>query len=271
MKLITANISFHQKDIVTHLIAFLLVILIFSLPLFGESRSALILLSATLILCVPAYRNDLKQILYQPWVLSSWSLFFIAFIACFWGPSSLEEKIFALEKYNTLLLLPILTVGFRSPGVRRTGLYAFLFAMIITCIASILQKYGLFPVYTDNSGRIFHDHIVTSYMMAFAAYLAATLGIDASRGWLWKASHFGLMMIYSTYILFVNDGRIGDVLYLFLAIIFFLQHFSRRQLIIFFPLFVFMFGLAYLYSPIMQQRSKEVISEIQTDQVLKLL
>ena len=62
---------------------------------------------------------------------------------------------------------------FRQRKLRIIGLHAFILAMLITCVLSILkdiQDPGGFPVH--DPAKIFHNHIITSFMMALAAYLS---------------------------------------------------------------------------------------------------
>ena len=259
----------HKKYLMANVLPTLLIIMLCLLPLNVECRKILLLTITALILLLPEYWNSLRRVFYTPWVLSALGLFGLSLIACLWSYGDLETRGFVLEKYNKLLLLPILIVGFRERWIRYMSLYGFLITMMINCIASILQYYELFPVFSHTINGLFYDHVTTGFMMAFAAYLAAALGFKKSRKFTWYLVHFGFMVIYSYQILFINDGRTGYVIYLFLGILFFIQYCTWRQTIIGLPCFLLIFSLSYFHSPIMQQRTNDLISENNSHQLGK--
>lgn len=259
----------HKKYLVANFLPPLLILMICLLPLNLECRKILLLTIIASILLLPDCRSSLRSVLYTPWVLSALGLFGLSLIACLWSYGDLETKGFVLEKYNKLLLLPILIVGFRERWIRYMSLYGFLITMMINCIASILQYYELFPVFSNTVDGLFYDHITTGFMMAFAAYLAAALGFKKSKKFRWYLVHFGFVVIFSYQILFINDGRTGYVIYLFLGMLFFIQYCTWRQTIIGLSCFLLIFSLSYFHSPIMQQRIHDLINENNAHQLGK--
>ncbi len=46
--------------------------------------------------------------------------------------------------------------------------------MVLTCIIALLKAKGIIPPFHSNDvNKIFYNHIITGFMMAYASYLAA--------------------------------------------------------------------------------------------------
>lgn len=240
-------------------VAFFLGASLLATPLSSTAKSIFIVLAISFIVVSPTYRRDLLNTLSQSWCMASLCFFFIALVACTWSPATLSEKWLEIEKYSKLLYLPILAVGFRDPMARRLGLYGFLLAMVITCVASILFFTGVFTPANVEAGGIFRNHIMTGYMMAFAAYLSSLLFLQ-QRG---KARIcYGLLVVlFSYHVLFVNNGRTGYVIYLLLMALLMLQWFSWRQALVGIVLGCSLFTLSYYQSPVMHSAIKSAVND----------
>ena len=213
----------------------LLVVSAFAIAVSSTAKSILVPLALMLIVFMPAYRQALIATLYQPWCQASICLFLIALVACCWSPASHHEKMLVVEKYSKLVYLPILAVGFRDQKTRRYALYAFLLAMLLTCLISLLKDAGLIKYHGDDPGNVFHTHIITGYMMVFATYLAATFMME-QRGRMRLVYAF-LVGLFSYQIFFVSLGRTAYIIYALLMVLFLLQMLSWRQ-----ALFAILFG-----------------------------
>lgn len=204
-------------------IPFLLVATLFFIPISLSLKSILIVASTLAILFTPYYRQQLRFAFSQKWSVAAIIFFIVALLACFWGSADFHARFSFLEKYSKLLYLPILAIGFRTQKTRTLGIYAFLLAMTLTCILSIMKAKG-------DAGEIFHNHIITSYMVAFAAYIAG-LFVIKTQGI--KRGLFAILTLLFTYqIIFINTGRLGYVLYLVLMILLLLQTFPLKYIAI---------------------------------------
>ena len=230
-----------------------------ALPLSSSAKSILVVISLGLIVFSPTYRRDLLQTLSEPWCQAALFLFCVAVIATAWSPAGLSAKGMVVEKYSKLLYLPVLAVGFRDAAARRLGLHGFLLAMLITFVASALMYAGVYSMPDMEAGGIFRNHIMTGYMMAFAAYLSALLFYQ-QRGRV-RILYALLTALFSFHVLFINNGRIGYVVYLLLMVLLMLQLFSWRQAVVGIFFGSVMVVTMYFLSPVMQVEVNRVVTD----------
>lgn len=240
-------------------VALFLAASLLALPLSSSAKSILVVISLCLIVCSPVYRQDLFRVLSEPWCKAAMFLFFIALLACLWGPATLREKCNEMEKYSKLLYLPVLVVGFRDPNARRLGLYGFLLAMMITFVVSLLMHVGIYSANDVEAGGIFRNHIMTGYMMAFAAYLSALLCYQ-EHGKI-RILYVILASLFSYHVLFINNGRTGYVVYVLLMALLMLQLFSWRQAVAGMVLGTVLVVSAFYVSPVMQAAVNNAVTD----------
>ncbi len=251
---------FHDKKAYSQSwVAFFLAASLLATPISSTAKSIFILVSVGLIIVSPVYWRDLSTVLTRSWSIASLCLFFIVCVGFFWSPASLHEKLISLEKYSKLLSLPILVVGFQDEKTRRLGLHGFLLAMVVTCIASAAISLGYYSSVNTESGGVFRNHIITGYMMAFAAYLSSLLFLKHQG----KARiAYGLLtLLFSYHVLFVNNGRTGYVIYLLLMGLLIVQSFSWRQAVFAAFLSCFLLAITFYESPVMQDAFSRAITE----------
>ncbi len=224
---------------------------LFAIPLSSTVKSIFIAVSLCLILFSATYRKDLWITFNQPWCKAGIFFFCIALIACAWSPATLHEKLLEIEKYSKLLYLPVLVVGFRDAYARRLGLHAFLFAMLATFFASVVVSSGLFSLSHIEASGVFRNHIMTGYMMAFAAYLSGFLFFQQhGRA---RIPYAILGFVFSYDVLFINNGRTGYVVFILLMALLMLQTFTLRQAVIGMLLGCSLMVVTFYESPVMQQ------------------
>jgi O-antigen ligase len=259
MNVVAAKSSFRDWPIETW-VAYFLAASLFAIPVSSTAKSILTVIALGLIAFSPSYRLDMIKTLSKPWCQATLALFFVAIAACLWSPASFNEESMVLSKYSKLLYLPILVVGFRDERARRLSLYAFLSAMLLTCLLSILKDWGLLDFHGIDPGEVFRNHIMTSYMMAFAAYLACFLFFK-QQGVMRVV--FALMaLLFSYQVLFINTGRTGYVIYLLLMVLLILQSFSWRQALLALVLGASFFATTFYFSPVMQEGVHHAITDL---------
>ena len=232
---------------------------LFAVPLSSTAKSILIVISLGLIISSPAYRRELLQTLSERWCQAAILLFLISILACAWSPATLAEKCIEIEKYSKLLYLPVLVVGFSDAKTRRLGLHAFLLAMTITFVLSFLMFAGIYQINDVEAGGIFRNHIMTGYMMAFAAYLAALLFFQ-ERGSV-RILYALLTILFTFHMLFINNGRAGYVIYLLMMVMLLVQMFSWRQALLGTVLGFAFVTVMYYQSPVMQKAVGAAITD----------
>ena len=249
-------------------VAFLLAATLFAVPLSSTAKSIVAVITISIIVLSPAYRQALLSMVTQSWCQAAIALFFVALLASIWSPAGFHEKMVAIEKYSKLLYLPILTAGFSDPRARKFGLHGFLLAMVVTCIASIAWLLGFYSHPEIEGGGVFRNHIMTGYMMAFAAYLSSFLLIRcySSKKREKKVIRLGyafLTLLFTYHVFFINNGRTGYVIYLMLMVLLMLQTFSWRQALLGIVLGCSLLGISYHQSPVMQEAIQKAIIDCQ--------
>ena len=128
--------------------------------------------------------------------------------------------------------------------------------MFITCCVSLF-RYVSDATY---SAKLFHDHISTSCMMAFAVYLSLVLAINSID---FKRIVFILLsMICSYQLFFVNEGRIGYVIYVVLMVLLLIQYLPKKYLIAAILAFIVLLGVCTERSPAFQHRLQQTMMDL---------
>ncbi len=230
--------------------SFFLVLSLFALPISSTARSVFIGIAVACFALDANSRFEVKQLLKRPWVISAIALFVLAAFGCFWSPASWHSKLAVLEKYTKLLYLPFFVVGFKDKRTRMAGIHAFLFAMLITSMLLIFKKLGWIHYGGPDPGKFFRNHIMTGYMLAFAAYLSAWLA-SSSQG-VRRVLYGVLTLLLSYTVLFICTGRMAYVAYAVVMLVWFFQCFSWRAALGLGGGFLFCFLVSYQVNPTMQ-------------------
>ncbi len=255
-----------------NLLHFLLPALLFVTPISSSAKSILLPMVIIIILLSPTHRQHLMTLCANRWCQFLLLLFFIAVIGCLWSQASLAERGLVLEKWSKLLYLPILIVGFREEKTRRWAAHAFLFAMLLTCLISIvlhLSQYNLSGKAAADG--VFRNHIMTGIMMSFATYLTAIFFVQQTHSIKKnpKLSRIGYLLmglLFSYQIFFVNQSRSGYVVYLLLTSLFIIQVFDKRQMMIAFLCTILAFSGCFYLSQVMRDTVRSAIQNIHTYQ-----
>ncbi|MDF1827845.1 MAG: O-antigen ligase family protein [Legionellaceae bacterium] len=237
--------------------SFFIVMTAFMIPISSSLRSVGVSLSVILVLLDASRHHDLKQLFKHPVVLSAYIFFMYTMLACLWSPASQHEQWIVLEKYSKLLYLPFFMLAFRDSRIRSVALHAFLLAMLMTCVLLLLKAAGFVHYGGDDPGEMFRNHIMTGYMMAFAAYLAAYFAYHASN--LRHRMGYGAVACLMSYqILFTGTGRMAYIAYALLAGLWIFQIFSWRKSLILASIGGILLAGAYAMNPTMQFLAHQV-------------
>ena len=238
-----------------------LALLFFTLPLSSTAKSIFLVSSVILILTSNAFRQDIKAVFAYHWCKAALLLFFIALLACFWSPALLHEKCLVVEKYSKLLYLPILAIGFKDKKTRMLAINAFLLAMVITTLMSILKYWNVLTLAGADPGHVFRNHIMTGFMIAVAAYLSALFCLKSTGR---RRLLYGFLTILFSYqIWFVNTGRTGYMIYLLVFFLFITQFLTWRQALSAFVLSSLLLAAVYHEHTGIQTRVGQVVDDLQ--------
>lgn len=236
----------------------LFVLFTFFIPISPSIKSFLLVGALVSILLTPLYRQYLAYAFNSLWGRISVFLFIYILIACFWSSAPYPMQMNMIEKYGKLIYLPILAAGFIHPQTRLWCINSYLLAMILTCLLSFYKVNHLVP--GEDIGQIFYNHIVTGYMMALAAYLAAIYAIKSAGST--RFIYSLLLLLFSYHVLFINTGRAGYIIYFVLMTLLLLQNLSLVQAAVGIIIFSGALILVYQKSPILQLRIHDSIREI---------
>lgn len=244
------------------LIPLLLVLTIGSVPVSTAGKGLFLLLSSLAIVLTPSYCKQLRWVVKRSWAWAALLMFILVIVACLWSPATPHNQFFVVEKYCKVMFLSVMVIGFHKERTRHYGLHAFLLAMLVTCSIAILKYHGFLQAFNINADRVFRNHIMTGFMVSFAAYLSVWLAWRAPKGWR-RYTYIALAFIYTYHTLFVNHGRTGYVIYLLLALLLLSQLCTWRQAIMGGLLVSLVFGISYFTSPQMRVGLDSIIEQVQ--------
>ncbi len=169
------------------------------------------------------------------------------------------------HKYSKLLAIPLFIPLFTEQKWRERGINAFLLAMTITLLLSYGKLFDWVKMQEAlGNGSVFKNHIETSFMVAFVAF------IFACRAWNetgFKRYCYVILLLLSTYqVYFISGGRTGYIVFAALTVLFLWQRWRWRGLLVTLlsvPLLVF---VIYQHSTVFKQ---EIISAQQNIQQYK--
>jgi O-antigen ligase len=237
---------------------FLLVVFVFFIPISPTVKSILFGVTVFSLLAMPYFREKIIKNYKTLWGVCGVLLFVYILISCLWSPAPWSSQMTVMNKYCKLLYLPILSVGFMNPKTRLWTLNAYLAAMVVTCICSLLKSKGL--ILTGDPGEVFYNHIITGFMVAFGSFIAVLLTIK-SQGW--AKVVYGLIAVFTSYqVLFINTGRTGYILYAVLMMLVLFNNLSIRRAMIGGVLFSITFVIAYTFSNTMHSGVDSLASDV---------
>ena len=253
--------SQNNWKLMTQLVSFYLIMALFFLPLSPTIKSFFIVLAVIGVFITPAYWKDFSYAFSRPWAKASSVIFLIVVVACFWGTQRYQIQVVFIEKYSKLLMIPLFAIAFRNPNARQKGIVGFIVAMCITCVLSIykdINNPGTESGY--DAGKVFHNHIETGYLMAFAVYL---LGLKLFQSQGMKRAACLLMMILLSYqVLFISSGRTAHVAYYALILMLLVRHFPIKKLMVAVLAFTMLFAVVGYQSRPMSHGFLQIINDI---------
>jgi O-antigen ligase len=236
-----------------------LIAALFMVPVSTSLESICIISALFFIVFTPEFREKLSLILIQPWCFSGILLFLLSVMGCLWTSATFHEGLGIVGKYSKLLFLPLFVFGFRDRETRVLALHAFLAAMALTWVISCLKYSGLVHYHGDDPGEVFRNHIMTGYMMTFAAYLCAYFSFHTHG---FTRFFYGLWAVLFSYqILFIGMGRTSYLIYLVLLLGLMWHVCSKRQALAASLVVCALFVGIYHQSAMMQHRTEEAIHD----------
>ncbi len=156
-----------------------------------------------------------------PWALS---LFVLMMLGTLWSTAPIGMQWTAVLKYIKFAYLIVLFPVIRSKTMMFRAVYAFLLGALII----VLISYGIFLGWIPTkmpADSIFHNHIITSFFVAFAAYVSLYLAAQ-DRRFCW--AYAVLFVLFTLQMFLINQGRTGMAVELVLICLFGFQRFGWK-------------------------------------------
>lgn len=209
----------------------LAILLVFAIPLSTTLTQVLMGLLLLVWILTGNLKEKCRLVFEHPVSRSACFLFFILLIGSTYSIASGREILAQLGKMSKLLYFACLIPIFSDQKLRKTAVWTFILAMMITLILALLRVYGqLFIPTRYPDAAIFKNHIDTNFMMSLAAFFLAHECVTAFQQ---KAKLLGVALLTAVmftifYCLWMSSGRTGYVVFAVLWVIFYLQRFSLK-------------------------------------------
>lgn len=208
------------------------------------------------------YKVKFHYIKTYPAAYASVALFFLYALGTLYSSAPWDVRLDFLMKYHKLLLIPLVMSVMDSDKYRKYALDAFLLSMIIVLIISYMKWLGIVSHNEDGQGYVvFKARIAHNILMSFAMFMMMSRALK-STGFL-KLSWIVLSIMACFNIMFLVNGRTGQITMLALVILFTYETWGRKAFA--YWLSLLLLGLAvYHIAPVFPpSRLLEINQEIQ--------
>jgi len=217
---------------------------IFSIPLLGNAAHNILLgLPIILLLFTKEIRQFPKLLTENKTALLATFLFCFMIISILWSGAESKYSIKILSKYREFILIPLFMLYFSVERFRNIAFITLFIALLLSLIFSYLIHYDIVNYWENQhsiSNRIFHG-----ISMSFFAYMTLQATMIFKR---FKFLFILLFLIIVHNLFFIENGRTGYLLVVFLTALFFLQTFKLKGLFIM-SLATALAAIAVIFSP----------------------
>ena len=175
------------------------------------------------------FRNRWARIRINPAALAALGLFMLYGVGTLYSPASADDALAGWGKYHKLLYIPLAVSLLDDAGWRHRAIDAFFWGMLLVLALSYLKWLGVVPHTDIGQGYfVFKGRIAHNIFMAFFVFLVLERAAsDRPRRWLWA----GIALLAAGNVLFLVNGRTGQVILPVLLLLFIDRQWGRRALI----------------------------------------
>lgn len=178
------------------------------------------------------YREKWQQIKGNPMVWVGLFIVVLAIIGVTWSTGPVKTQLSAIHKYMKLLYIPFLLPLVKDERWRYYCINAFLVAVSFMLMLAYMKWFGWVSIgvyrFYDNPVAIFSNYIDSSYILALGGFFFAHRLFDKTPlRWLYLL----LLLMITFSLFFLNNGRVGYLIFIVLAIMFFVQRFGWKGLL----------------------------------------
>jgi O-antigen ligase len=193
------------------------VLLGFSIPISTALDGVLLAIILVGFIFSGDYRERIRSVWENPVGVAALGLLALMILGLFYNGSPGHDALRYAGKYADLLFVAVLIPVFRDTKTRERAMLGFMAAMLLTLTLSFLAHWNLSPAGWAHGNAadayVFKSHITQNILMAFAAFVFAQRGREATTG-TWRAVWWLLAAAAVFNVLFMVEGRSG---YLVLA------------------------------------------------------
>jgi O-antigen ligase len=207
------------------------------------------------------FKEKSQLIRIHPGALIAIALFFLYGIGMFYSSASWEMRLSWWFKYHKLLYIPMIISVLTLEKYRNLAFKAFLAGMLMVLAISYLKWLGVVPHKDIGQGYfVFKGRIAHNIFMAFTMYLTLHLAVKSSdvKRWIW----IGISFLAAMNILFLVNGRSGQIIMLVLLVWFFWETWRWKSIQCLTILTVAIGAIYFLSNDLPESRLMEIRQEI---------
>lgn len=245
------------------------VLLAFMIPLSTFGTNVILFVLITSWLLAGKLHEKAKIMGFHPVARMSLVLFLIFVGGALYSKAPMKDIVamLGIGKMGKLLYLPFLLPLMVEGKWRRLAIWAFVAALLLTLILSILKVYGYLPIPSRYSlASVFKDDIFTNLMMAFTSFVIGHY-MFAHPNFYTRLLFLGLLSGIVFYVFFMSQGRSGYVVFLALWLLLCLQRWRLKGLILGATTLILLVGVAFTYSTPFRNRVLAAFDNVQLYQV----
>ncbi len=219
------------NNIIDNIKSILFIVLGLSIPISVAFSNIIIIALTILWLIEGKFQYKLKEILKNKWMLAIISLVMIYAIGLFWGEN--DNSIWVIKRVSLLLFFLVLGTFNLEQSTLKRGLICFLTSTMFSAVLAILINFEvIFPlnnylsiISSHSSLSAFTTYNYHNILLAFSAFICLFILIETK-------TKFRLLLVLSiliyTYSIFTEDGRAGQLLYIFLFGLYSFKWFKKK-------------------------------------------
>ena len=172
--------------------------------------------------------------------VAAWSLLLLLcfLVGLSYGVATHSEALSMLSKYRELLFIPLLTAFLSTERTRYWAWNAFIISSVLILVISYLMHFGIFNL-NHQGDPAFKSRITHSIFISFFGFFCAHKAYDEKA---YQKLYWLLFIACAYNLFFIVEGRTGQLIAVSLVLLFAVQRFTKRGLV----MTVFVVGILML-------------------------
>lgn len=226
-----------------------------------------------LVLCVldSECRENLINSVKEPFIKGALLVYLVFLIGVIWSDAPTKDIIHMLVKMDLFLIVPFYFAVFYNTSYKKSVIYGFVSA---TCIAVFLsltaeflhlgftQRLGIFFDLFGHRLHLFRGHTYQNYFNAVTVIILGALFLYGDISKKQKILALITITVISLDILFIENGRTAQLLYVLMLVMLFIFWRARLGLVLSAILFFVLIPLAFMFSTNIQKEVRSATNEI---------